>query len=176
MESNDPSISADVLVRFWAKVTKSDGCWMWRGHPKTYIRRSSGEIVHYRPMLWVDGQAWKASRISWRIHFGAIPEGMLVCHTCDVAGCVRPDHLFLGTNHDNMRDMAAKGRGKYHCGEQNGNAVLTADKVREIWKLREAGWAIYELASEFGVGRRTIDHIVNGRTWRHLMPIQEAVS
>jgi hypothetical protein len=60
-------------------------------------------VSHAQPRL--------AHRMSWEMHFGPIPEGMLVLHHCDVRRCVRPDHLFLGTARDNTRDMIAKGRG-----------------------------------------------------------------
>ncbi len=86
--------------RFWAKVRKSDGCWLWS-----------------RPG-WADGygqttfkhQRWFAHRLSYTLAVGPIPDGLFVCHHCDVRLCVRPDHLFLGTQTDNLRDASRKGR------------------------------------------------------------------
>ena len=81
--------------RFWAKVVKTDGCW-----------ERVGPYATFR----VAGQDIGSHRYSWILHYGPIPEGMMVCHRCDNPPCVRPDHLFLGDAFDNMRDAAAKKR------------------------------------------------------------------
>jgi hypothetical protein len=90
-------------VLFWCMVeAKRDGCWEWRG---TTLRKGYG--------AWVgryDGTKYVAvHRYSYAIHF-CHPEEMLVCHRCDNPLCVRPDHLFLGTNSDNRQDCVRKGR------------------------------------------------------------------
>jgi hypothetical protein len=85
---------------FWARVVKTgDGCWQWTGVTNEW---GYGRLVPPHNVL--------AHRFSWTLHFGAIPEGMLVCHTCDNPSCARPGHLFLGTVADNNRDRDAKGR------------------------------------------------------------------
>lgn len=97
--------------RFWAKVQKTKTCWLWTG--STY-KSGHGQI-------WNGKKLERAHRVSWRLKHGKIPKGMKVCHHCDVPGCVRPSHLFLGTQKDNMEDAARKGRirnqntGKTHC-------------------------------------------------------------
>lgn len=109
-----------VENRFWAKVRKGNGCWEWSGGRD---RRNYGHLeVNRRNIL--------AHRFSWTLHFGPIPKGMLVCHSCDNPGCVRPDHLFLGTKKDNAQD--AKRKGRKPKGENHPSAKLTNEQVEEI--------------------------------------------
>ena len=89
---------------FWARVVKSDNCWEWTGK-----KQSSG---HGQVILHRGAKQLGAHRVSWEIHNGSIPKGMYVCHKCDNPSCMNPDHLFIGTNLDNIKDMWAKGRGK----------------------------------------------------------------
>jgi len=89
--------------RFWARVDRDpDGCWEWTGARwvEGYGRLSLGPGVGPK----------KAHRLSWELHYGAIPDGLDVLHRCDNPPCVRPDHLFVGTQADNMRDARAKHR------------------------------------------------------------------
>jgi hypothetical protein len=86
--------------RFWKYVNKTDGCWLWTG-----AIGGSGY-----GLLGVENRNVPAHRLSWQIHNGPIPDGLLVCHTCDNPPCVNPAHLWLGTNLDNARDKMAKGR------------------------------------------------------------------
>ena len=91
-------------VRFWRFVAKSEGCWLWTG-------ANTGSPMKYGRIGDGTGKgALKAHRASWLIHFGAIPNGLWVLHKCDNPLCVRPDHLFLGTRADNMKDAFDKGR------------------------------------------------------------------
>lgn len=92
------------VERFWSRVKRGDGCWEWQGGSNQYgyglfTRRGCDTKV-----------TRVASRISWELAHGPIPQGMVVCHKCDNPPCVNPDHLFIGTHLDNMRDMVAKGR------------------------------------------------------------------
>lgn len=88
-------------VRFWAKVEKTDDCWLWRG--------SVGSNGYGQ--LRVGARMVTASRLAWELTNGPIPDGLWVLHRCDTPLCVRPEHLFLGTHLDNMHDMRHKGRG-----------------------------------------------------------------
>jgi len=90
--------------RFWEKVDTSRECWEWTGSKRPLGYGQMGIPGTNRPV--------GAHRISWELHFGPIPDDMFVCHRCDNPKCVRPDHLFLGTPTDNVRDMVAKGRHK----------------------------------------------------------------
>lgn len=91
--------------RFWKMVEKRepDGCWEWQGN---VLSDGYGSIR----MPGAQGQPVKAHRYSWELHHGPIPEGVLVLHRCDNQRCVRPDHLFLGSQSDNMQDMHNKRR------------------------------------------------------------------
>ena len=91
------------IQRFSEKYEVSEsGCWLWRS---TIVFKGYGQF-------YLNGKSRFAHRASWLLHKGAIPGGLFVCHTCDVPRCVNPEHLFLGTNKDNMQDMARKGRGR----------------------------------------------------------------
>ena len=117
-------------------------------------------------MLLVNGSAQAAHRVSWELHFGAITEGLCVLHRCDNAGCVRPDHLFLGTPADNVADMMAKNR--VQRGERNGLAKLTEQKVGRMRELRHDGVGVREIARRFGVCCATVSFAVRRLNWKHV--------
>lgn len=93
----------DTLAdRFWRRVEPEpmSGCFLWLGYRN---HRGYG-------LMWDTNEMRFATRVAWKLHFGEIPNGLSVLHRCDLTSCVRPEHLFLGTHTDNMRDAAAKGR------------------------------------------------------------------
>jgi hypothetical protein len=154
---NDPPL----IDRLMAKVEKSqgDGCWIWTGGKTS---RGYGSIS-------VNNVNFRVHRVAYELFVGKIPEGMVVMHTCDVPVCVRPDHLLIGTDADNVRDMDAKGRRGITKGESVFGAKLTEAKVLEIRKLYAAGGVSHrKLAEQFGVNTTAIGLIVTRKTWRHI--------
>lgn len=141
---------------FWARVEiQRDGkeCWLWIG-PKN--RKGYGTCA--------SGQT---HRVAYRLMFGDIPLGLHVCHKCDVPACVRPNHLFTGTDADNKADMRAKGRAP--AGEGQGSCKLTEVKVLSIKQMYRAGGVSHkDLAGRFQVNQSTISRIITGKRWAHL--------
>lgn len=147
-----------VADRFWKRVIKSDGCWLWRG----------GHYLNGYGYLHLNAPAWKpvgAHRVSWEVNFGPIPDGLWVLHRCDNPGCVRPDHLFLGTRSDNVADMVAKGRKGFGI-----HAKLSREQVLSIRERVTNGEVQRTLAREFGVNPSTISNLMTRNTWSSLQP------
>ena len=156
-----------MLSDFWDRVAvrSDDDCWIWTGATQGggYGALSRGSRANRR--------TWIASRVSYTIHFGQIPHGMLVCHRCDVVACVNPKHLFLGTDADNQRDAISKGRWSPACmnrpkGSQVGAAKLTEQAVADIRVRVASGVSQKSLAVEYGVSRSAICMAVGNKTWR----------
>lgn len=140
----------DPLARFWTKVEKTETCWLWRGK----ITPNGYGSFSYR------NRWYPAHRFLMETLRGSLPHHLFVCHACDNPLCVRPDHLFLGTTEDNMRDMREKGRRP---------AKLNAEQVREILHLLEdTGLTLHQIAERFGVTKQTVWKIHRGKFWRHV--------
>lgn len=157
-------------TRFWMNVARrgEDECWLWLG-PRTdrgYGRFRTVNTSTVRKRVF-------AHRFSYELASGQpIPAGLFVCHSCDNPPCVNPNHLWVGTHADNVRDKVRKGRqahvwsGVY--GNRHGRAKLNEDAVRDIRRRREGGESVAALASEFGVSSATLSHAATRRTWRHV--------
>jgi hypothetical protein len=149
--------------RLWRRVDKSGDCWLWTGacDSKGYGHLGVGGA---------GGKTVKACRVVYELTYGPIPKALCVLHKCDNPLCVRPDHLFLGTQTDNLADMTAKGRRRYreHKGSENGRAKLSESHVLEIRKRAAAGELRSNLAEEFSMCWTTIDRIVKGHLWQCL--------
>ena|SRR6478609_4188748 len=100
--SGHRAVPSSTEERFWAKVEKTDACWLWTA---SLTKGGYGQFWFTLPRKRID-----AHRAAWIITNGPIPDGLYVCHHCDTPRCVRPDHLFLGTPHDNTQDVIRKGR------------------------------------------------------------------
>jgi hypothetical protein len=112
------------------------------------------------------GRNWLAHRWTWTQTNGPIPDGLHVLHHCDNRGCINVDHLFLGTNADNVADRVAKGRTRVgsHPGELNPSAKLTGEQVDAI---RADPRLQYVIAAEYGVSKMTISEVKRRITWAH---------
>ena len=106
--------------RFFDNITKIDGCWIY----KKNLQQGC-----YRQMC-INGKSIGAHRVSYLIHYGAIPEKMFVCHKCDNPSCVNPEHLFFGAPRDNSHDMVKKGRGHLRKGNNYPKPKLTQNMDR----------------------------------------------
>jgi plasmid maintenance system antidote protein VapI len=158
-----------AIARFWARVEKTDGCWVWTGGPSKY---AYGMVYG---VSGVPGLSVRAHRFSYELEFGAIPDGLFVLHRCDNRRCVRPDHLFLGTHADNMADMVAKRRQAHNRGELSPNAILTDAQVREILRLSRT-MRQKAIARMFGVNRATISSIISRASWKHISTPDAAIA
>lgn len=160
-------LSQSIVEKFWKMVDfgEENECWIWKGgtngsgnglgHGKLVISRDHGKAKNEY-----------AHRISWVLHYGQIPDGMFVCHHCDNPPCVNPKHLFIGTQVDNMKDMASKGRtGKGAFGERQHSAKLKEKDVVEIKTALRDGQKMSVLSKRFGVTIQAIHHIKTGRSW-----------
>ena len=136
--------------RFWAKVDTSGDCWTWTGSIRT---------TGYGQFGTPDGPR-QAHRIAWCLARGPIPDGLQVCHRCDNRLCVRPDHLFLGTQADNMRDMIRKGRAAVR--ERHPMARLSraqAESIRADTRTQQ------QIADEYGISQTHVGKIKRGLVW-----------
>lgn len=139
--------------RFLSKISKDEsGCHIWIG---TKNKAGYGKMSR-------NGSKFYAHRFAWEMANGEIPHGLHVCHRCDNPSCVNPDHLFIGTVADNMRDRELKGRGNHPVGEKSSRAKLKPDDVLEI---RRSSLTHRKLAEIYGVAHSTIFLARKGINW-----------
>lgn len=147
----------DPVERFWKFVQKSDGCWLWIG----------GKTQDGYGQMNREGRNARANRYSWELHFGGIPSGLHVLHKCDNPSCVRPEHLFLGTDADNSADCRRKGRHAH--GERNGSAKLTEILAAQIRvEYSNGGTSHGKLAAKYGISRGAMQQLLERKTWKHV--------
>jgi len=157
-----------VIERVLDKVIRIpfSGCWIFTGATNHWgygmvgmgSRGAATDRVH---------------RVTYRHFRGDIPNGLFVCHTCDVPSCCNPDHLFLGSNQDNVNDMIKKGRGSspprnlHVVGSAHPLSKLTEDEAVKIRHMYSQGVIQEDLAKLFGVARQTISKVVNHKRYKN---------
>lgn len=157
-------IQTRIAESFWSKVQSQESheCWDWTG--SVFQATGYGQFASGRRY----GLSSNASRAAWMLAHGPIPSGLYVCHKCDNKLCCNPEHLFLGTQQDNMDDLVAKGR---QCkGESHGKSRLTQTQVEEILKDSRKGKAV---AKEYGISEGHLSYIKSRRKWSHITKEQE---
>lgn len=139
------------VCRFMSYVKVTDECWLWtgavnrKGYGKLCFRENNSDTAH---------------RVSYKLFNGPIEDGMLVCHSCDVANCVKPGHLWLGDNKENMMDMVEKGRQ---------SSRLTFKDILKIRELVEKfGVSQKKIMKQFSISCGHVSQIVNRKVWKHV--------
>jgi hypothetical protein len=141
----------NIVERFLRHVNKTTSCWLWIGQKNG---NGYGVFSGCRPY----GRS--AHRIAWILFKGNIPKGMCVLHKCDIRNCVNPEHLFIGTNEDNVKDKTKKRRHVH--GEKVFGAKL---REKQVLDIRTSSLPRQKLAGKYNVHRGTIDSIKTGRSW-----------
>lgn len=132
------------------------GCWLWPGETNF---GGYGRANRF-------GARVAAHRLSWKAFRGEDPGSLAVCHKCDVPTCVNPAHLFLGTQAENLRDMARKGRSAR--GQASGRARITNEQAEEAIRLLRDGLTRAEVAAAIGCPTDIVNKLAYGQTWVHL--------
>ena len=146
-----------IEERFWSKVKhRLGGCWEWTAGN----RRGYGQF-------WLKGRMRSAHRVSYEMEHGSILDGLYVCHTCDNPSCVRPSHLFIGTQKDNIMDAHSKGRLRNgtSIGSMHGRSKLVEEQVSIILKDNRSH---KKIAKDYKVSRSTVSLIKKRKIWKHV--------
>lgn len=147
----------EIVARFWSKVKKTESCWLWTGHA------TGSGVQHGKFALGrVDGKPFnvQAHRFSWYLSYGQIPDDLNACHYCDVPLCVRPEHLFIGTQATNLLDAIQKGRLDHTIPRTR--VLSLADRLA-IYHMPDRRGVGTALAIHYGVSTACISLIRRGR-------------
>jgi hypothetical protein len=153
---NQASLSIKRRIELNITIVPETNCWDWQKQ-----RDKNGYGV-----MTVGDKPLRAHRIAYEEFVGKIEDGLHVLHRCDNPSCINPEHLFLGTNAENMKDKVNKGRHAF--GEKSGSAKLTEEQVIEIKKRLAAGESVNSFVDEYPVSGRAIRLIKKGTNWSHV--------
>lgn len=170
---------SSIKEKFLSRVSIDEtGCWLW----------AAGKTGQGYGAFAIDGRNRPAHRVSFELFKGKIPEGIFVCHKCDIPACVNPDHLFLGTHQDNMDDRSKKGRTpplpNTHSnqewnlkrirsmpkGADNTATRYTDEQVLQVHELRKTGIGPKPISEALGLPEMFVQDIIYGRARRYLHP------
>lgn len=154
------NLTEDQIQRFWSKTEpKESGCIEW-----TRAKRSYGYGA-----VRIERRSLAAHRVAFFLKNGPFPNGAEICHRCDNPPCCNPDHLFIGTHLDNMRDMFSKNRRISAKGEKHAAAKLTESQVREL-RTRYANkeGSMEKLGLQYGITRQSAHLIISRQSWPHI--------
>jgi hypothetical protein len=136
----------------WKKIDikSPEECWEWKGT----------HLIHGYGLIRILGKRYLTHRLIYELTFGEIPKELYVCHKCDNPACCNPNHLFLGTQADNVKDMITKGRCK---------TKLTSTQIKEIRKLYQSGnYEQKDLIKMFKISQTNISFIINNKRWNNI--------
>lgn len=145
-----------VRIRFMDKVKVEGDCWLWTG---TRNHKGYGQF-------WFNGKMLQAHRHAYERLHGAIPTGKIIMHSCHVRACVRPSHLQIGTDRENLAERDRLGR--QARGARHANSKLTDAKVHDARRRYAAGETCSSMAREYGVKQATLSNAIRRLTWRHV--------
>lgn len=155
-------IAPDVVARFWEKVERSDGCWLWKA---ACTGNGYGAFK-------IRGRQWAAHQVSYLLHHGQIADGLWVLHSCDTPRCVNPDHLSLGTPAQNSQERDGRGRGNKRpydrSGEANPKLRISEDQARTIIARLAQGECGADIGRDMGIAYHIVSDIRNKRSWGYL--------
>lgn len=160
LDAETLALFANAPERFVKRLRLEGDCVVWTGHTMkngygtTWDGKSQVALAHRMSYLW---------------HYGELPSGLDVMHSCDRRNCVSPKHLSAGTRKQNMQDCVSKDR--QVRGSRNGQAKLTELVVADIKRRHSNGEMQSELAREYRISPTTLCGIVKGRTWRHVQGV-----
>lgn len=152
-----PRTAEQFASHFWSKLSKTPGgCWLFNGKCEL---NGYARVKHC-------GRKFLAHRLAYTLAKGEIPNGLLVCHSCDQRSCCNPEHLFVGSPLDNVADAVSKRR--HAAGERCNHNKVTAEEVKLIRQTWSAAEGAGPLARRFGISREQVYNIVQRRSWKHV--------
>lgn len=163
----DRSVNRFASLVKWAP---GDACWEWQGYRQP---RASGVLSY--GVFCVGKRRYLAHRMAVLLSTGELPDNAVVRHRCDNVACVRPDHLELGTQAQNLEDMRVRGRGHintFPAGPSHPMAKLDKSAVLRVVELKAQGLSLAKIGAQFGIDPSTVHDIVNGRIWGHATGIK----